>query len=254
MSGNCGLQPVISVVQLLLGAFHSSHSICIHDSYFHMTDIYCSRRNTVLCYTWPRCTDYLHIDTSLSSMNTAVLTIPVSRCFVLQTSSTYASFLYLFCIIYCRIDFEPDFGILYIFLMFTEYCHGRRAKYLLRYHLILVCKYRKACLSDLDISEYIKALSVKISAKHCVEILFMEVDKDHIHYMIQTSPNINLSNYVRILKQYTTYHLWEIFSGYLRNQFWHEKTFWPDGYFIASIGEVSSATLQQYIENQGKND
>lgn len=28
-----------------------------------------------------------------------------------------------------------------------------------------------------------------------------------------------------------------------------EKTFWSDGYFIASIGEVSSDTLNEYIEN-----
>lgn len=34
--------------------------------------------------------------------------------------------------------------------------------------------------------------------------------------------------------------------------FWTEKTFWSDGYFIASIGEVSAVTLKEYIENQGK--
>ena len=78
--------------------------------------------------------------------------------------------------------------------MFTEYCHGKRVKYLLRYHLILVCKYRISCLADTKISECLKFLSANISEKHGVEILFMEVDNDHIHYMIQTSPNINLSN------------------------------------------------------------
>ena len=90
---------------------------------------------------------------------------------------------------------------------------------------------------------------MRISEKHNVEILFMEVDRDHIHYMIQTSPNINLSSYVSVLKQYTTYHLWEKYGEFLQQYFWHEKTFWSDGYFIASIGEVSSATLQHYIEN-----
>lgn len=35
--------------------------------------------------------------------------------------------------------------------------------------------------------------------------------------------------------------------------FWKERTFWSDGYFISSIGEVSSDTLKHYIENQGKN-
>ncbi|WP_440252632.1 transposase, partial [Catenibacterium faecis] len=27
--------------------------------------------------------------------------------------------------------------------------------------------------------------------------------------------------------------------------------FWSDGYFACSIGEVSSATMQKYIESQG---
>ena len=119
--------------------------------------------------------------------------------------------------------------------MFTEYCHSKRAKYLLRYHLILVCKYRKSCFADTNITDCIKALSTYISEKHGVEILFMEVDKDHIHYMIQTSPNINLSNYVRVLKQYTTYHLWKKFGEHLRKQFWHEKTFWSDGFLLHQL-------------------
>ena len=29
------------------------------------------------------------------------------------------------------------------------------------------------------------------------------------------------------------------------------KKFWSDGYFACSIGEVSSTTIQKYIENQG---
>ena len=81
----------------------------------------------------------------------------------------------------------------------------------------------------------------------------METDKDHIHYMIETTPNINLSDFVRVLKQYTTYHIWQKYESYLSKCYWHERTFWSDGYFIASIGEVSSTTLQYYIENQGKN-
>ncbi|MEF2926835.1 MULTISPECIES: transposase [Catenibacterium] len=30
-----------------------------------------------------------------------------------------------------------------------------------------------------------------------------------------------------------------------------EKTFWSDDYFACSIGEVSSATMQKYIESKG---
>ena len=33
--------------------------------------------------------------------------------------------------------------------------------------------------------------------------------------------------------------------------YWKHKIFWSDGYFACSIGEVSSATIQKYIESQG---
>ena len=33
--------------------------------------------------------------------------------------------------------------------------------------------------------------------------------------------------------------------------YWKKKIFWSDGYFACSIGEVSSATIQKYIESQG---
>jgi putative transposase len=34
-------------------------------------------------------------------------------------------------------------------------------------------------------------------------------------------------------------------------KYWKKKIFWSDGYFACSIGEVSSATIQRYIETQG---
>ena len=33
--------------------------------------------------------------------------------------------------------------------------------------------------------------------------------------------------------------------------FWKEKTFWSDGYFSCSIGNVSKETIEKYIQNQG---
>ncbi|MGY3725544.1 transposase [Granulicatella balaenopterae] len=33
---------------------------------------------------------------------------------------------------------------------------------------------------------------------------YVETDKDHIHYMIETRANINLSNLVKTIKSYTT--------------------------------------------------
>ena len=43
----------------------------------------------------------------------------------------------------------------------------------------------------------------------------------------------------------------EIIAMETSKQYWKKKIFWSDGYFACSIGEVSSATIQKYIESQG---
>ena len=43
----------------------------------------------------------------------------------------------------------------------------------------------------------------------------------------------------------------EKYDNFLKQYFWKEHTFWTDGYFICSIGNVSEETLKNYIKNQG---
>ena len=63
------------------------------------------------------------------------------------------------------------------------------------------------------------------------EIIAMEADKDHIHFLISYDTTDRVCDIVKTVKQETTYYLWR--------------------YFACSIGEVSSATIQKYIEIQG---
>ena len=79
----------------------------------------------------------------------------------------------------------------------------------------------------------------------------METDKDHIHYMIETEPTISISDLVRMMKSYITYHIWKSHKNYLSKHFWKESTFFIDGYFICSIGNVSEKTITKIYKNQG---
>lgn len=126
-----------------------------------------------------------------------------------------------------------------------------RHKFLLQYHIIFVCKYRKKLFLSKNMSNDIKKLSYDICQKHNIVIRYMETDKDHIHYMIELEPNTSISKMVSLIKSYTTYHIWKKYSKYLSKLFWKEKTFWSDGYFVSTIGNVSEQTLHTYIENQG---
>lgn len=80
----------------------------------------------------------------------------------------------------------------------------------------------------------------------------MEVDKDHIHMMISSVPKISPLQIVRVLKQQSTIQMWRRYASELKKQYWKENTFFSDGYFISSIGNISQETLKNYIENQGK--
>ena len=66
---------------------------------------------------------------------------------------------------------------------------------MLQYHIIFVCKYRKKLLMSKQISDDIKQFSYEICQKHKVIIRYMETDKDHIHYMIETEPTMSISKY-----------------------------------------------------------
>ena len=109
----------------------------------------------------------------------------------------------------------------------------------------------KKLLVSKEISDYIKQFSYEIYTKSNIIIKYMETDKDHIHYMIETEPTISISKVVNLIKSYTTYHIWKKHTEYLKNHFWKEHTFWTDGYFACSVGNVSEEMLKQYIENQG---
>lgn len=50
------------------------------------------------------------------------------------------------------------------------------------------------------------------------------------------------------MKLYMTHCIWKYHKNYLSKHFWKENTFFTDGYFICSIGNVSEKQLGKYIE------
>ena len=129
------------------------------------------------------------------------------------------------------------------------YNSKNHSKFILKNHIILVCKYRKNLM--IQYGEFVKENMLSISQKYDFTILEIEVDKNHIHLLVESEPKISPLMIVRVLKQQTTIRLWNKFSDKLSKYFWKERTFFTDGYFVSTIGEVSTETLRKYIQNQG---
>ncbi len=134
--------------------------------------------------------------------------------------------------------------------MNNRYNRHNRRKYSLKVHIVLVIKYRKQLLKG-SIADDVKQKIFDIANTRGYEIIAIETDKDHIYFLLSYDTSDRVCNIVKIVKQETTYHLWQKYSSVLSRQYWKEKTFLSDGYFACSIGEVSSATIQKYIESQG---
>ena len=134
--------------------------------------------------------------------------------------------------------------------MDNSYNRHNRRKYSLKVHIVLVTKYRKQLLKG-SIADDVKQKIFDIANSHGYEIIAMETDKDHIHFLLGYDTTDRVCDIVKTVKQETAYYLWQKYCSFLSKQYCKKKIFWSDGYFVCSIGEVSSATIQKYIESQG---
>ena len=84
-------------------------------------------------------------------------------------------------------------------------------------------------------------------------IRFIEVgtDKDHVHYLLQSTPDHSPAEIVRLIKSVTSKR---VFAEHpeVKKMLWCGE-FWSDGYFVSSVGKFTSENvIREYMKNQGK--
>ena len=127
------------------------------------------------------------------------------------------------------------------------------SKYSLKAHLVFATKYRKKLFTNSGLTIELKCKIMEIAKRSNFKVKLVEVNKDHIHILIDYNPNISIVQIVRRLKQETQHHMRIMFEKELSKIYWKEKhAFWSKGYFVCSIGEGASYdTIWKYIQNQG---
>lgn len=130
---------------------------------------------------------------------------------------------------------------------YTTYGHSKTS---LKYHVIFSTKYRRKCLAGirdivLDSFRHAETMSDFL-------ILSMELDKDHIHFLLSFKPSLSLEQVVSRMKQISTKYIYDRCCSHLaRFYYGNNRHIWTRGYFCSTIGEVSEETVRHYIENQG---
>ena len=112
-------------------------------------------------------------------------------------------------------------------MILKEYISKNHSIFLIKYHIILVCKYRKQLL--VGAVEYdMKKIMRHISEMSDFDIEVMETDKDHLHMMVRSEPKLSPLQIVRRLKQMSTTAVWKKYGDFLRHNFHKKHTFWTD--------------------------
>ena len=88
----------------------------------------------------------------------------------------------------------------------SQYKSKNHSNFILKYHMIFVCKYRKSLLGELG--DKMKSYIFSISQKYDFDILEMEVDGEHTHLMVESEPKISPLQMIRVLKQQSTHMIW----------------------------------------------
>lgn len=96
-----------------------------------------------------------------------------------------------------------------------DYRTLNHSKFLILFHIIFVCKYRKKLLTKLG--DEIKDIFMNIAAESDFEIETMEVDQDHVHLLINSVPKLSPLSLVNRLKSLSTHRIWINNSKFLKN-------------------------------------
>ena len=109
--------------------------------------------------------------------------------------------------------------------------------------MVWIPKYRRKVLTD-KVREYTIKVLKEIAEDKGFEIIALEVCEDHIHLFVSFPPAISISTAVKYFKGISAR---KILMKY-PNIRYHKESLWAPSYYVGTAGNVSSETIQHYIE------
>ena len=117
------------------------------------------------------------------------------------------------------------------------------------YHIVWIPKYRKRVLNG-EIAVRIKELLQECADFNRWRIDELNIQRDHVHMLIQLRPDISVSKAVQLIKGKSSYMIRKEFPK-LKEFYWGKSdSFWSDGFFVETVGQVNEAKIKEYIKNQ----
>ena len=122
-------------------------------------------------------------------------------------------------------------------------------KTLLIFHLVCPIKYRRKIFTEGNETTF-KSICLELAERYNYVFLEIGIDQDHVHFLIQTVPNILIRAMVQTIKSITAV---EMFKRHPEvKMFLWGGQFWTDGYYLNTVGQYGNLKMiENYVKNQG---
>lgn len=122
-------------------------------------------------------------------------------------------------------------------------------KTLLIFHLVCPIKYRRRIFTP-DIENSLKTVCLELGIRYEYQFLEIGIDENHVHFLIQTIPNIQISGMVQKIKSITAREMFKQHPE-IKKFLWGGQ-FWTDGFYLNTVGQYGNLKmLENYVKKQG---
>ena len=126
--------------------------------------------------------------------------------------------------------------------------HGRGYVYSIQYHIVWCVKYRHPILTN-EVEKRLFEILYKITEDNKFQILECNGNKDHIHLLINCSPQHYIPDMIKALKGVSARLLMKEYGDDLKKKLWGGHL-WNPSYFVATVSENTEEQVKAYIQNQ----
>jgi putative transposase len=118
----------------------------------------------------------------------------------------------------------------------------------LTYHLVLTTKYRRKVITKEMLIRLHEIFDETLKKWDCKLIEF-NGEVDHVHLLLNATPNIQLSILVNNLKTVSSRLIRRDFKAIISKVYW-KPVFWHRSYCIVTAGGAPLEVIRRYIEEQ----
>jgi len=116
-----------------------------------------------------------------------------------------------------------------------------------QYHIVWVPKYRYRILTG-PMRESMHEGIHAISGYTGCDVVELNVQKDHVHLIVDVPPKVSISNFMGRLKGQTATKIFNQFRHLRKKPYWGNH-FWSKGYCVDTVG-LNSEMILKYVKYQ----